>query len=113
MNYATRMTNYLKQQVFGTELLMVLGKTKESFEEKKDSAKDNTTSMFLSIMLLFIGTVYLLVMLALWFRIVYYAFQTGSVREGLSSIFFYKLYVMYFIGSTLSARSNNSPLFVK
>ena len=103
------MNDYLKQQVFGTDLLMIFGKTKENFEEEKD----DTTSMFLSIMLLFLGIVYLLVMLALWFRIVYYAFQTGSMREGLSSIFFYKLYVMYFIGSTLSTRSNTNQLFIK
>lgn len=109
MNYAKRMNDYLKQQVFGTDLLMIFGKTKENFEEEKD----DTTSMFLSIMLLFLGIVYLLVMLALWFRIVYYAFQTGSMREGLSSIFFYKLYVMYFIGSTLSTRSNTNQLFIK
>lgn len=109
MKYAKRMNDYLKQQVFGTDLLMIFGKTKENFEEEKD----DTTSMFLSIMLLFLGIVYLLVMLALWFRIVYYAFQTGSMREGLSSIFFYKLYVMYFIGSTLSTRSNTNQLFIK
>ena len=109
MKYAKRMNDYLKQQVFGTYLLMIFGKTKENFEEEKD----DTTSMFLSIMLLFLGIVYLLVMLALWFRIVYYAFQTGSMREGLSSIFFYKLYVMYFIGSTLSTRSNTNQLFIK
>ena len=109
MKYAKRMNDYLKQQVFGTDLLMIFGKTKENFEEEKD----DTTSMFLSIMLLFLGIVYLLVMLALWFRIVYYAFQTASMREGLSSIFFYKLYVMYFIGSTLSTRSNTNQLFIK
>ena len=109
MKYAKRMNDYLKQQVFGTDLLMIFGKTKENFEEEKD----DTTSMFLSIMLLYLGIVYLLVMLALWFRIVYYAFQTGSMREGLSSIFFYKLYVMYFIGSTLSTRSNTNQLFIK
>ena len=110
MNYAKRMNDYLKQQVFGTDLLMIFGKTKENFEEEKN---DTTSSMFLLIMILFLGIVYLLVMLALWFRIVYYAFQTGSMREGLSSIFFYKLYVMYFIGSTLSARSNTNQLFIK
>ena len=109
MNYVKRMTDYLKQQVFGSDLLIVFGKTKETFEDEKD----NTTSMFLSIMLLFLGIIYILVMLALWLRIVYYAFQTGSMGEGLSSIFFYKLYVMYFIGSTLSARPNTNQLFIK
>lgn len=109
MNYGKRMADYLKQQVFGSDLLMVFGNGKEKFEEEND----NTTSMFLSIMLLFLGIIYLLVMLALWFRIVYYAFQTGGMGEGLSSVFFYKLYVLYFIGNTLSTRSNTNQLFVR
>ena len=81
----------------------------ERFEEEND-IDEETVSMLVMIVTLFLGIIYFTVMLLLWLRIVYFAFKGGMV-EGFSSIFFYNLYVMYFVGSTLSVRTNRNSMF--
>ena len=106
MSVVQKVQKFLVNQIFG-EFGSNLLNLNEGFVEN-DSLKG--VSMFIMVITLFFGIIYLIAMMGLWIRIVYYAFQSG-MGEGMSSIFFYNLYVMYFIGSTLSARPNSSGMF--
>lgn len=84
--------NNIKKEFFPSVILT------EKFKSEETVDSVSTIAMIMTIFLAFI---YFTVMLGLWIRIVYYAFKNG-VGEGISAIFFYKLYVMYFVGSTIS-----------
>lgn len=102
--YADRMYRYVMKQMFG-EMSNVFGWV-ENFEEDENK----TLNTFLNIMTIFAFILYVLVFVGLWVRVIYYAFQSG-IGEGLSSIFFYNLYMMYFVGSVLSTRPNSKGMF--
>lgn len=102
--YVDRMYHYMMKQMFG-EMSNVFGLV-ENFEEDDNK----TLNTFLNIMTIFGFILYFLVFLGLWVRVIYYAFQSG-IGEGLSSIFFYNLYMMYFVGSVLSTRPNSKGMF--
>lgn len=102
--YADRMYRFMMKQMFG-EMSNVIGWV-ENFEDSEEKSFTN----FINIMTIFMFIIYCFVSVGLWVRVIYYAFQSG-VGEGLSSIFFYNLYIMYFVGSVLGSRPNSTGLF--
>ena len=77
----------------------------EAFKSEETS-EFNASTFAMMITTIFVAFVYIVAMVALWVRIVYYAFGNGP-GEGVSAIFFYNLYIMYFVGSTISSTNKS------
>ena len=74
----------------------------ESFEEENEN--NTLIGIFFMVLIIMFSGIYFMIMLVLWMRVIFYAFKANPA-EGLSSIFFYKLYDVYKFGSFINAHT--------
>lgn len=82
---------------------------KDHFKEDDDDNEPQLTSIFFLIFVLIFSGIYFMSMLVLWFRIIYYAFNT-SMSEGICSIFVYQLYALYKMGTFINHYHTNQTI---